>query len=507
MKAKEYIQNVGRSLMLPVACLPAAAVFVGIGNWIASFTGGDPVSTFLSQAGGAVLNNLGILFAVGLAYGMSRDHDGASALAGLVGFLTPMTLLTPDSVAKFQGLADSTKLAETAANAFAKMNNGNVFVGIITGLIAAAVYNKFHTVKLPAALSFFSGKRLVPILTVAFMAVVSVILLFVWPIVFGWLTAFGELIMSLGPIGAGIYGFFNRLLIPTGLHHALNNVFWFNIAGIDDIARFWQGANYQGSPVDVAGYYPGMYQAGFFPVMMFGLPAGAYAIYRNARPERKKAIGSIMLAAGVAAFFTGVTEPLEFSFMFVAFPLYVVHAVLTGLSLAFAAAMHWASGFNFSAGFVDFILAWPSSSARQPWMLIVQGLVMAVIYFFVFDFAIKKFNLMTPGREPAGADTEDVAGVAEEVAAAPSGASNDAYTVKAKKIYAALGGDDNVDSVDFCTTRLRVVVKDMGKVNSAAIKATGVPAVNVIDDHNIQVIVGTDVQFVDDAIQKIRSAK
>lgn len=490
----KYIQRMGRSLMLPVACLPAAALFVGIGNWIASFTGGDVVSTFLTTAGGTVLNNLGILFAVGLAFGMAKDQHGAAALAGLVGFLTPMTLLTTDSAAKFLGYADATALQEGAANtfnAFSKMNNGNVFIGILAGLIAAAMYNRFHRVKLTAALSFFSGKRLVPIVTVAVMAVVSLLLLFIWPVVFGALTTFGELIMSLGPIGAGIYGFLNRLLIPTGLHHALNNVFWFNIAGIDDIARYWQGAAYQGDPVSIAGYHPGMYQAGFFPIMMFGLPAGAFAIYKNARPERKKAIGSLMLAAGIAAFFTGVTEPLEFSFMFVAFPLYVVHAVLTGLSVAIAAAMNWTSGFNFSAGLVDFVLGWPL--ATKPYMLIVQGLVFAVIYYFVFDFAIRKFNLMTPGREA------EEAAVADEAPAA----GEDKYITMASRIYAALGGASNVKSIENCTTRLRLVVNDTSLVDQDAIKKTGVPAVKVLDKTNLQVIVGTDVQFVADAMNDI----
>ena len=495
---KEYIQRMGRSLMLPVACLPAAALFVGVGNWIASFTGGDVVSTFLTTAGGAVLNNLGILFAIGLAFGMSRDQHGAAALAGLVGFLTPMTLLVPDAASKFLGYADAAAMQESALNtynAFSKMNNGNVFIGILAGLLAAAMYNRFHQVKLPAALSFFSGKRLVPIVTVALMSVVSLVLLFIWPLVFGWLTAFGEAIMSLGAVGAGIYGFANRLLIPTGLHHALNNVFWFNIAGIDDIARFWQGASYQGDPVTIAGYHAGMYQAGFFPIMMFGLPAGAFAIYKNARPERKKAIGSLMLAAGVAAFFTGVTEPLEFSFMFVAFPLYVIHAVLTGISVAIAAAMDWMAGFNFSAGFVDFILSWPLGT--KPYMLIVQGLVFAVIYYFVFDFAIKKFNLMTPGREPEEADADaDVA----------SATGDDKYTILATRLYDALGGKANVVSIDSCTTRLRLVLKDANAVDTAAIKKTGVPAIKPIDKTNLQIIVGTDVPFVADEMNRIAKA-
>ena len=491
----------GRSLMLPVACLPAAALFVGIGNWIASFTGGDVVSTFLTTAGGTVLNNLGILFAIGLAFGMAKDQHGAAALAGLVGFLTPMTLLTTDSAAKFLGYADATALQEGAANtfnAFSKMNNGNVFIGILAGLIAAAMYNRFHRVKLTAALSFFSGKRLVPIVTVAVMAVVSLLLLFIWPVVFGALTTFGELIMSLGPIGAGIYGFLNRLLIPTGLHHALNNVFWFNIAGIDDIARYWQGAAYQGDPVSIAGYHPGMYQAGFFPIMMFGLPAGALAIYKNAKPENKKATGSLMLAGALAAFLTGVTEPLEFSFMFAAFPLYVVHALLTAISVFIAASFQWIAGFNFSAGFIDWFLSLKVPAAHMPWMLIVQGLVFAVIYYFVFDFMIKKFNMKTPGR--GDDDNDDASSAAFDTATSSTG---DKYADLAGKLYAALGGHDNITEIENCITRLRMGVVDSSKVDVDAIRKTGVPGVKVIDKKNVQIIVGTQVQAVADALSAL----
>ena len=226
--------------------------------------------------------------------------------------------------------------------AFDAINNKNVFIGILAGLVAGAMYNRFSGVKLPMALSFFSGKRAVPIVTAGLMAIISALLIFVWPPVYDTLVSFGELISGMGALGAGLYGFFNRLLIPTGLHHALNNVFWFNLAGIDDIGKFWASEGVKG--------VTGMYQAGFFPVMMFGLPAGALAIYQCARPEKKKVTASLMLAAAFASFFIGVTEPLEFSFMFVAWPLYVVHAALTGISMFIAATFHWTAGFNFSAG-------------------------------------------------------------------------------------------------------------------------------------------------------------
>ena len=481
---KAYMQRMGRSLMLPVATLPVAALFSGIGYWIdpTGWGANNIVAAFLLKAGDSILANLGVLFAVGLALGMSKDKDGASALTGLVAFLVPMQLLNPAAIAAFQHI-DLDKVNA----AFTKMNNGNVFVGILAGLLAAAMYNRFSNVKLPMALSFFSGKRCVPIVTAALMLVVSAALMFIWPPIFGALVAFGETIAKMGAVGAGLYGFFNRLLIPTGLHHALNNVFWFNTAGIDDIGEFWANEGTKG--------ITGMYQAGFFPVMMFGLPAGAYAIYRQSRPEKRKATASLMLAAAFASFFTGVTEPLEFSFMFVAWPLYVVHAALTGISMFVAALFHWTAGFNFSAGLVDFVLSLRVPIANQPLMLVVLGLIMAVVYYFVFTFVIKTFNLMTPGREEGeGEEDADLAGVTDD----------NKFAALAARIYTGLGGAENVVSIDNCTTRLRLVVKDTAKADQDKIKATGVPGVRVIDKENIQVIVGTEVQFVADEMNKMQ---
>ncbi|WP_430606162.1 PTS system, N-acetylglucosamine-specific IIBC component [Enterococcus sp. AZ170] len=486
---KAYMQRMGRSLMLPVAVLPAASLLVGIANWIVGTVGPSAATTFLMNGGLAILDNLALLFAVGLALGMSKDKDGAAALAGLVAYLVPKTVLGTASVQAIMGLSD---IADVNP-AFNSMGN-NVFVGIIAGLTAAAMYNRFSNVKLPMALSFFSGKRLVPIMSAIAMLAISFVLLFIWPVVYNGLVAFGEAISSLGFVGAGLYGFFNRLLIPTGLHHALNSVFWFDVANINDIGNFLAGQQALDSGKAIIGQ-TGMYQAGFFPVMMFGLPAGAFAIYQCARPEKKKVTASLMLAAGFASFFTGVTEPLEFSFMFVAWPLYVVHAVLTGLSLAFSAFMHWTAGFAFSAGFVDFFLSLKNPVANHPLMLVVQGVVVAAIYYFAFRFAITKFNLMTPGREEGeGEETPDL-----------DTTGDNKFAVLANKIYQGLGADANVTSIDNCTTRLRLTVNDTSKVDQAKIKATGVPGVKVIDGTNIQVIVGTEVQFVADEMNKIHN--
>lgn len=481
----KYLQRLGRSLMLPVAVLPAAAILMGIGYWIDhdGWGSGNPIAAFLIKAGSSIIDNIPILFAVGVALGMAKLKDGSAALSGLVGYLVATTLLAPDSVAMLQGIEESAVDA-----AFSEIENA--FVGIISGLVAANMFNRFSEVQLPDALAFFSGKRLVPIMTSAAMLVVSAILFFVWPVVYGWLVSFAEAIVGLGASGAGLYGFFNRLLIPTGLHHALNSVFWFDVAGINDIGNFWSGNGEKG--------VTGMYQAGFFPIMMFGLPAAALAMYHTAKTKRKKQAASLLLAAGVAAFFTGVTEPLEFSFMFLAPALYVVHAALTGISLFIAATFQWTAGFGFSAGFVDLVLSFRLPLANEPYMLIVQGLVFAVIYYVLFRFLISKFNLKTPGRE----DDEMIEET--EGSSVEAGGKKAQFSTMAEQIFEGLGGNENITSLDNCTTRLRLEVKDMDKVNQAKIKATGVPGINVIDKHNIQVVVGTNVQFVADEMAKLK---
>ncbi|VXB52158.1 N-acetylglucosamine permease IIC component / N-acetylglucosamine-specific phosphotransferase enzyme IIB component [Bacillus sp. 349Y] len=480
-----YLQRIGKSLMLPVAVLPAAAILMGIGYGIDSdgWGGNNPFAAFLIKGGESLISNMGFLFAIGIALGMTKVKDGSAALSGLVAFLIITTLLSPDSVAMLQGVdVDSVNIA------FGKINNQ--FIGILCGIIAAWNFNRFSEVKLPDAFAFFSGKRLVPIMTAVSMLVVSFILLFLWPLIFSGLIAFGEAISSLSYVGAGLYGFFNRLLIPTGLHHALNAVFWFDVAGINDIGNFWSGKGDKG--------ITGMYMAGFFPIMMFGLPAAALAIYHTAKPGKKKQIGSLMLAAGFASFFTGVTEPLEFAFMFAAPVLFLVHAVLMGLSLAVAAFFHWTAGFGFSAGLIDFLLSSRLPIANAPYMLLVQGIVFGLIYYFLFRFLIVKFNLKTPGR-----GEDDLEEAVQETAQRET-SKEDKFSAMATEIYAGLGGDENVTSVDNCVTRLRIEVDNMDVVDQNRIRRTGVPGIHVVGEHSIQVIVGTSVQFVADEIHKIR---
>ncbi len=473
-----YLQKIGKALMVPVAVLPAAAILMGIGYWIdpAGWGANSQLAGFLIKAGASIIDSMGILFAVGVAYGMSKDKNGAAALAGLVGFLVVTTLLAPGTVAMLKGI----EVSEVPA-AFGKINNGNQFVGILVGVITSALYNKFKDVELHKALAFFSGRRLVPIVTAATMIVVSFALMVVWPILFNGLVAFGTSFIGLGSVGAALYGFLNRLLIPVGLHHALNSVFWFDVAGINDLGNFWASNGTKG--------ITGMYMAGFFPIMMFGLVGAAAAFVKTARPENKNKIKSIMLAAGFATFFTGVTEPMEFAFMFVAPGLYLVHAILTGISLFIASSMHWIAGFGFSAGLVDLVLSSRMPLANMPYMLVVQGLVFAAIYYFSFVFIIEKYDLRTPGREEASEDE-----VEERKASS--------HSEKAGLILAYIGGRDNVVNVDNCATRLRLEVRDNSLVDDAGIKkvASGVLKPGKT---SVQIIVGPTVEFVADELKKL----
>lgn len=474
-----YLQKVGRALMVPVATLPAAAILMGVGYWIdpVGWGGDNALAAFFIKSGSAIIDNMSVLFAIGVAYGMSKDKDGAAALAGFVGFLVVTTLCSPAAVAMIQKIP-----VDQVPAAFGKINNQ--FIGILVGIISAELYNRYSSVELPKALSFFSGRRLVPILTSFLMIILAFILMYIWPVIFNGLVNFGEHIQKLGSVGAGVYAFFNRLLIPVGLHHALNSVFWFDVAGINDIPNFLGGAQSIESGKAVVGI-TGRYQAGFFPIMMFGLPGAALAIYHCARPENKAKVAGIMLAAAFAAFFTGITEPLEFSFMFVAPVLYVLHAILTGISVFIAASMHWISGFGFSAGLVDMVLQSRNPLATHWYMLILQGLVFFVIYYVVFRFTITKFNLMTPGRELSGAG-EEADGNDEDL-----DLTKDAdMSELARQYIACVGGSANLTGIDACITRLRLTVKDSSLVNEALAKKLGASGVIRLNKTSVQIIVG-----------------
>ena len=475
----KYLQKLGKSLMLPVAVLPVCSILMGIGYWIdpTGWGANSAIAAFLIKAGGSIIDNMGILFAIGVGVGMSEDNDGTGGLAALVSWLMITTLLSPAVVGMLKGIP-----VEEVAPAFGKI--ATQFTGILAGLIGSTCYNKFKGTKLPSALAFFSGKRSVAIVTAGMSIVAALILFFAWPAIFGALVSFGEMIMGAGAIGAGIYGFFNRLLIPFGLHHALNSVFWFDIAGIDDIGKFW--GQIEGGVKGVTG----MYQAGFFPVMMFGLPAGALAMYHTAKENKKKVAAGLLGAAALSAFFTGVTEPLEFAFMFLAPGLYVVHALLTGITVAVVAALPVRAGFNFSAGFVDWFLSFKAPMALNPIYLLGIGLIVAVIYYVVFRIVIVKFNLKTPGREDDDDETKVVL-------------ANDNFTEVARIVLEGIGGKENVTSIDNCITRLRLEIKDYTKVDEKKIKSAGVAGVIRPGKTSVQVIIGTQGQHVADEFKKL----
>ncbi|MDP8634282.1 N-acetylglucosamine-specific PTS transporter subunit IIBC [Serratia marcescens] len=498
MNILSYLQKVGRALMVPVATLPAAAILMGVGYWIdpVGWGGDNALAAFFIKSGSAIIDNMSVLFAIGVAYGMSKDKDGAAALTGFVGFLVLTTLCSPAAVSMIQKIP-----LDQVPAAFGKIQNQ--FVGILVGIISAEVYNRFSGVELPKALSFFSGRRLVPILISFLMILVAFILMYIWPVIFNGLVNFGEHIQKMGSVGAGIYAFFNRLLIPVGLHHALNSVFWFDVAGINDIPNFLGGQQSIEAGKAVVGI-TGRYQAGFFPIMMFGLPGAALAIYHCARPENKAKVAGIMLAAAFAAFFTGITEPLEFSFMFVAPVLYVIHAVLTGISVFIAASMHWIAGFGFSAGLVDMVLSSRNPLATHWYMLIPQGLVFFVIYYVVFRFTIKKFNLMTPGRELAVAgDETDGYDVNVD---SNAGKDENETTTLARRYVGAIGGSDNLTGIDACITRLRLNVKESALVNDALAKRLGASGVIRLNKQSVQVIVGTRAELIASAMRNVIAA-
>jgi len=474
----KFFQRLGKSLMLPVAVLPVAAILSGIGYWIQNAVGeANVVSAFFTTAGGSLLDNLALLFAIGVSIGMASKTDGTSALAGLVSWLVITTMLSPAAVSLFQGVE------ETAVNP-AYGNIKNAFIGIIAGLIGAWCYDRFKNVKLPDWLSFFSGKRSVAIVTAGFSLVVALVLFFVWPFVYGGLVNFGEWIVTLGPIGAGIYGFLNRLLIPFGLHHALNSVFWFDVAGINDLGNFLNNTGTYG--------VTGQYMTGFFPVMMFGLPGAALAMYLTAKTTRRKVAAGILLSSAISSFFVGVTEPLEFSFMFLAPWLYVVHAAFTGISLAISAILPVRSGFGFSGGFIDLVLNWVNPLAQNPWIILLMGVCWFVIYFVVFYWIIKRFNLKTPGRE------DD-----DEALDAPLDTTDNGYLGTAGAFITALGGKENIVELDNCATRLRMELGDVSKVDERALKRAGASGTMKPGGHSVQVIYGLNVQFVKDAMEQV----
>jgi PTS system N-acetylglucosamine-specific IIC component len=457
------LQPLGRALMLPIAVLPVAGLLLRLGQ-------PDLLDiAFVAAAGQAVFANLGLLFAIGVAVGFARDNNGAAGLAGVVCFLIAtegakvLIAVPPETLAAVPESAKA--LAEKAFKDGALARLG-VPIGIVSGLIAGDFYNRFSTLRLPEYLAFFSGRRFVPIVS----GIAGLVLAAAVGLSFTGLDhaidVFSRVVVGSGEFGLFAYGVLNRLLIITGLHHILNNVAWFIVG------------DYQGATGDLNRFFAGdptagAFMSGFFPVMMFGLPAACLAMYHAARPERRKAVGGMLASLALTAFLTGVTEPIEFTFMFLAPVLYVIHAILTGVGMVVMSLIGSHLGFTFSAGLFDYVINFGQS--KRPWLLLPVGLVYAGVYYGLFRLFIARFDLKTPGRED-----EDGAAAGYVVA---SGGRGEGFAI-------ALGGAGTLKSVSACTTRLRLVIDSRAKVDEPALKRLGARGVIAPSPTDLQVVLG-----------------
>jgi glucose PTS system EIICBA or EIICB component len=555
----QFLQRIGKAIMLPIAALPIAGILLGVGGALLGIAGLDnppavyqplisfvtipavtAILTIMKNIGDIIFGNLPLLFAVGVSVGLAKKDKGTAALASVFGFivmnqvistmltlgLTQLGVVTPTEVGEY-GTYITTNLGIFTLNM-------SVFGGIITGIVTAILHNKYHTIQLPQVIGFFSGSRFVPIVTSLAMALVGAVLAFLWPIVQNGIGVLSELVRNAGAIGTFFYGVIERALIPFGLHHVFYTPFWFGsfVEGKILVDGTWQtvaGANTAyftqlssmgslvgASSADMATIVSGTtrFMAGKFPFMIFGLPAAALAMYRTAAPSKKKVVGSLLVSAAVTAMLTGITEPIEFTFLFVAPVLYGVHCLLAGLSFMLMDILNVFIGMTFSGGIIDFTLfGLLPAGAGVPtnWiMAVIVGLVYAVVYYFLFLFIIKKFNLKTPGRDEneeetklyTKADYQEKAGIPQaDIKEASKGKSNE-IVEKAPAVLEALGGEANIVSVDACITRLRVEVKDKANVNKDKLKSLG--AAGVVEVGNgIQAIFGAKADAYKNEIKNI----
>ncbi|HEX7056748.1 MAG TPA: N-acetylglucosamine-specific PTS transporter subunit IIBC [Bacilli bacterium] len=466
------LQRVGKSLMLPIAVLPAAGILLRLGaiDYHNAFVN-DYIAKVLLSAGDAIYSNLPLLFAIGVAIGLT-EGAGAAGLAGVVGYEILIKVLA-------------------IRNTESMTLDTGVLGGIIAGLIAAWMYKKYHTIQLPTWLQFFGGKRFVPIVTALFMVFVGLIFWVIWPPVQTVISDAGDWIVGAGSVGAFVYGTLNRLLIPFGLHHIINAIAWFQVGDFTnaagevvhgDLTRFWAGDK-----------TAGMFMTGFFPIMMFALPAACLAMLHEAKKEQKRIAAGILISAALTAFLTGVTEPIEFLFMFLAPALYLVHALLTGVSLALTWALGVKLGFNFSAGAIDYFIFNPGVATNM-WLMIPIGLVYAIVYYLLFRAIIRMFNLKTPGREDLAPESD-----ASMSAQAGPGKLAD----KAGSILKAIGGTENVTHIDACITRLRLTLKDEQAIQEAELKRLGAAGIMKLGQGNVQIVFGPESELLRDEMQKL----
>lgn len=470
------IQKLGRSLMLPIAVLPVAGLLLRLGQ-------PDLLDLpYVAAAGNAVFANLGLLFAIGVAVGLAKGNNGAAGLAAVVAYLVTtegakvLVGVPPAEIGEATG-----RMAELVSAAYkdAAISKLSVPAGLICGIMAGAFYNRFSEIRLPDYLAFFAGRRFVPIVSGFAALLLAAVFGYGWPILEQGMNALSEGVVNAGGIGLFVYGLLNRLLIITGLHHILNNIAWFIVGDFEgytgDLRRFFAGDPSAGA-----------FMTGFFPVMMFGLPAACLAMYHCAKPEHRKAVGGLLLSMGLTSFLTGITEPIEFTFMFLAPALYAVHAVLTGISMAAMDLLGIRHGFGFSAGLFDYVLNF--SRATQPLLILLFGAMYFVVYYFVFRWFITRFNVPTPGRASVeSAIQPEVAGSNEEASA----------------LVAALGGADNLLEIDACTTRLRLRIADQEQVDEAALKALGAAGILRPTSDTVQVVIGLRADEIATNMQRV----
>ncbi len=487
------LQKLGRAMMIPVSCLPICGLLMGLGYLLCpvSMQGGTvtgvvpTIGFFLVKAGGAIIDHMAILFAVGVGAGLSERNDGIGCIAALVSWLMMTVLLSPDVVKILNPAA-----ADDAGKMLAFSKIENPFMGILAGLIGAFCYNRFRNTQLPQWLSFFNGKRSVAIVAGTVSIFVAAVMMVVWPMIFGGLVAVGNGIVQLGPIGTVLYAFLNRRLIPFGLHHALNNVIWFDTIGIGDLTSFWAGK----TSADV-GWSLGMYMSGYFPCMMFGIPGAALAIIRSAKPEHRKRTMGIMLSSAVCAFVCGVTEPFEFAFMFLSPVLYGIYALLYGAFSWLTTVTGFRAGFSFSAGLTDLIFSASLPAAQKTWLILPLGALAFILFYGVFRLAIHRWHLKMPGQEEAGET--------QESAAVGPGEKNGSFRQIAETVLQGLGGVENICSVDHCITRLRLEVERTELIDREMIRSAGSQGVIISGKNTAQVVIGTSVQFVAEELNRL----
>ena len=387
----KYAYRLGKAVMLPVACLPVAGLLMGVGFWLDPVGQGENLllAHVMILAGSVLIDNMSLLFTLGVAVGLADEHDGTAALAGVISWLMIQKILSPDNVVILTG-------NRVDASSFSYINNQ--FVGILSGWIGAYCCNKYRFKVFRGPLQIYGGRVYALMMATIYAALASIMLLFAWPYLHSACLYVGESLIGTGALGAGVYGFLNRLLIPTGFHHVLNSVFWFDLAGIADLNSFWNGTGVYGQT--------GMYMTGYFPIMIFGLPGAALAMYHTAYPEQKKMAAGLLLTASLCSVLTGVTEPLEFAFMFLAPGLFLLHAILMGISMYICAALPFRIGFNFSAGLMDYFMCLNAPMTQNPGLLLPVGLLFGLLYYIVFRFCILHFHLKTPGREASEKENE-----------------------------------------------------------------------------------------------------